>query len=81
MKIRGLDTADPQFDDELSALLGHDSSTDREIVESVRAIVDDVRQRGDAALIEYTVKFDRRPVAGPSDLALRRAATQGARVL
>ena len=70
MKIRRLDTADPQFDDELSALLGHDRSADREIVESVRAIVDDVRRRGDAALIEYTVKFDRRPVASPSDLAL-----------
>ena len=70
MKIRRLDTADPQFDDELGALLGHDRSADREITEGVRAIVDDVRRRGDVALIEYTVKFDRRPVAGPSDLAL-----------
>ncbi|MGH8545953.1 MAG: histidinol dehydrogenase, partial [Gammaproteobacteria bacterium] len=70
MKIRCLDTVDSRFDDELSALLGDDSSADRAIAESVRAIVDDVRQRGDPALIEYTVKFDRRPVAGPSDLAL-----------
>ncbi|MGH8532958.1 MAG: histidinol dehydrogenase [Gammaproteobacteria bacterium] len=80
MKIRRLDTADPRFDDELSALLGHDSSADRDIVESVRAIVDDVRRHGDAALIEYTVKFDRLPVAGPSDLALSEGRLRNALV-
>jgi len=51
--------SDSDFEARFSALLG----AKREVAEDVdgvaRAIVEDVRKRGDAALIDYTAKFDR----------------------
>ncbi len=41
------------------ALIRSDAVTDHEVVEVVRAIIEDVAARGDRALIEYTTKFDR----------------------
>jgi histidinol dehydrogenase len=58
MAIR-LDTSEPQFEARFTALL----STKREVAEdvdaAVRAIIDDVRKRGDEALLAHTEKFDR----------------------
>ncbi|MCL2024280.1 MAG: histidinol dehydrogenase [Coriobacteriia bacterium] len=39
-------------------LLARSGGISREIIDSATAIVDDVRTRGDAALIEYTARFD-----------------------
>ncbi len=40
-------------------LIRPDVVTDHEVVEVVRAVIEDVTVRGDRALIEYTAKFDR----------------------
>jgi histidinol dehydrogenase len=54
-----LDQSDPEFETRFGALI----STKREVTENVeavvRAIIEDVEKRGDAALIDYTKKFDR----------------------
>ncbi len=56
--IRNLDSSDPGFDAALERLLHWSAETDRAIEERVVAILDDVRERGDAAVLEYTRRFD-----------------------
>jgi len=54
-----LDASAPGFDGEFSAFLGRNRDTDENVDRIVADIVADVRKRGDAALVEYTKKFDR----------------------
>jgi histidinol dehydrogenase len=68
MKVRTLDSRVPAFDAEFAELVAVDTATDREIERVAGAIVDDVRARGDAALLEYTNRFDR--MRAPSVAAL-----------
>jgi histidinol dehydrogenase len=56
--IRQLATAAPDFEAEFQRVLHWSAQTDRAIEERVAAILDDVRARGDAALLEYTQRFD-----------------------
>src|SRR4029453_9734540 len=42
----------------LKALLARGVSLDSELLAKVREILDDVRERGDVALIDYTARFD-----------------------
>jgi histidinol dehydrogenase len=58
MAIR-LDTAEPDFEARFAELLAAKREVAEDVDESVRAIVDDVRKRGDDALVAYTEKFDR----------------------
>jgi len=66
-----LSTADADFDVQLKARLHWDAGTDAAIEERVRAIVADVAARGDAAVLEYTARFD--GVAASSMAALELA--------
>jgi histidinol dehydrogenase len=63
MKIRYLKTTDPAFREEFERLLDRSQKSDPQVEQTVRAIVDDVRARGDAALLEYTCRFDHREAA------------------
>jgi histidinol dehydrogenase len=51
--------SDSDFEARFSALLGMKREVAEDVDNAARAIVGDVRRRGDAALIEYTAKFDR----------------------
>ncbi len=68
MMIRRLSTADAGFQAAFSQLVARDASVDPVITQRAEAIVEDVRQRGDAAVLEYTAKFDRLPAQKLSDL-------------
>jgi len=68
MKLRVLCTRDASFDADFARLVAIDTATDRRIDAAAEAIVEDVRLRGDAALLEYTNRFDR--VNAPSVAAL-----------
>lgn len=70
--IARLDTADAGFESAFARLLDRAPELGAEIARTVEAIVADVRARGDAALIDYTVRFDRRPVAAAADLEIPR---------
>ena len=72
MKLRVLSTSDAGFDAAFAKLVAVDTAADRRIDEAAAAIVDDVRRRGDAALLEYTNRFDR--TGAPSVAALEIAA-------
>lgn len=54
-----LDTSAPGFEKEFSTFLGRNRDSDENVDRVVADIVADVRARGDAALVEYTRKFDR----------------------
>ena len=54
-----LDASAPGFEKEFSAFLGRNRDTDENVDRVVGEIVADVRARGDAALVEYTRKFDK----------------------
>jgi histidinol dehydrogenase len=54
-----LSTRDPGFEASFAALLAAKRETDPDVDGAVAAIIDDVASRGDAALIDYTKRFDR----------------------
>jgi histidinol dehydrogenase len=56
--IRHLDTAQPDFEAAFQKVLHWSADTDVEIENRVGAILADVRLRGDAAVLEYTGRFD-----------------------
>lgn len=53
-----LDAAAPGFEKAFSAFLGRNRDTDENVDKIAAEIVADVRARGDAAVVEYTRKFD-----------------------
>jgi histidinol dehydrogenase len=59
VQVRRLSTDAPGFEGALDALLAFETAQDPEVDRSVAEILDGVRVRGDAALLEYTGKFDR----------------------
>ena len=70
--IRRLNAQDTDFNAALDQLLSWESVSDASINQRVLDIIDNVRSRGDAALIDYTRQFDGRDVAQMSDLILPR---------
>ena len=65
--ITRLNSLDPDFDSGLERLLDWDQTTDPAVETVVRDIIADVRARGDAALIDYTSRFDRWTVTAAVD--------------
>ncbi|MFA7679527.1 MAG: histidinol dehydrogenase [Pigmentiphaga sp.] len=57
--INRLDSRSNDFRAQLKALLAFDASEDASIEHAVTDILADVRSRGDAAVLEYTRRFDR----------------------
>jgi histidinol dehydrogenase len=68
--INRLSTRDPDFRERLDALLAWESVSDDAVFNTVRDILAAVRRDGDAAVIEYTRRFDRREVADAADLEI-----------
>jgi histidinol dehydrogenase len=60
-----------QFDQEFAKLRHWDSSTDDAIESAVANIIADVRKRGDAAVLEYTARFDKLQAASVARLELK----------
>ena len=70
LALRRLDAAAPDFDRALAALTAFESAQDPAVDATVARIIADVRTRGDAALLEYTAKFDGVQVASAADLEI-----------
>jgi histidinol dehydrogenase len=71
--IRHLASADSGFAATLDALLHFDHSTDDAIEQTVAEILRRVRSEGDAAVLDYTRRFDHLDVGGMADLELPRS--------
>ena len=68
--LRRLDSSAPTFDVDLAALIAFEAAQDPAVDAAVAAIVADVRSRGDAALLDYTKRFDRLAAASVSELEI-----------
>ena len=73
MHVLTLSTQDANFDTALAQRLAFDDSTDAGIQNAVTEIIAAVRARGDAAVIEYTNRFDRVNVSAMSELMLTQS--------
>jgi len=68
--VRSLRSSDPGFRRALEALLHCDDSIDGGVLQTVEEILNAVAQRGDAALLEYTRRFDRLPLEQAAELEI-----------
>jgi histidinol dehydrogenase len=78
LRLRRLATAAADFDAELRQLRHWSAQTDATIEERVGAIVADVRERGDAALLEHTRRLDGLEVASVAELEVSPEQLQAA---
>lgn len=76
--IARLDTREPDFLTRLDHLLAFEADDDAAIEAAVQAILIDVRRRGDAAVLEYTRRFDRHEPASMADLEVSAATCAAA---
>lgn len=70
--LRRLDARDPEFLSVLDALLAFESGADARIDAAVSEILQGVKTVGDAAVIEYTRRFDQLDVHAMAELELPR---------
>jgi histidinol dehydrogenase len=68
--MKRLDTRQADFTAAFAALHGWEASGDHSVEERVREILQAVRQHGDAALLDYTARFDRLRLADASALEI-----------
>jgi len=78
MNIQKLNTSDADFWSKLDGLLAWDSVSDQSVFDTVNGILADVKSRGDAAVVEYTNKFDAMDVADMQALEISSARIQQA---
>jgi histidinol dehydrogenase len=72
MNLRRLSTRGAGFDAALAVLTRHHAAQDPALETAVRAIIADVRARGDAAVLEYTRRFDKVAAQFLADLEVSR---------
>lgn len=70
LTVSKLNTTDKDFNQQLDNLLSWESVSNHEVLHTVQHVISDIRQRGDAALIDYTNKFDRVSVAAMPELTI-----------
>lgn len=71
--IKRLSTQDADFWSELDQLLAWESVSDEAVETTVKNILKDVRKRGDAAVVEYTNRFDRMSAENMATLEISQA--------
>ncbi len=78
IKVRRFSSLDADFDAKLKALLAFETAQDDSIDEVVAGILKDVKKRGDAAVLEYTNRFDRMSAASLTELEISQAELKAA---
>lgn len=78
MKVRRLSTNQADFDANLKALLAFETAQDDSVDTVVASILKDVKMRGDAAVLEYTNKFDKTNAKNLADLEVSKAELKAA---
>jgi len=80
MDIKQLATSDDNFWPELKAMLEWEAVSDQDVFATVNGILADVKSRGDAALLEYTNRFDRMQASSMGELEVSAERMQQALV-
>lgn len=78
MNIRRFSSNDASFDQDLKALLAFETAQDDQIDTVVADILRNVKTRGDAAVLEYTQRFDRLQADSMATLEIGQAELQAA---
>lgn len=78
IQIRKLDSSDADFKAQLSAVLAFEASEDAAIDQAAAQILADVKARGDAAVLDYTNKFDRLDASSMAALEIKHDELQAA---
>ncbi len=78
INIRRMDMNAEGFDQQLDQLLAWESVSDTKVNSIVDEVIARVRSEGDAALVEYTNRFDRTSASSMQDLELGQARLQQA---
>ncbi len=68
----------PDFEGQLAGLLAFESAQDPAVDATVAGILDDVKKRGDAAVLDYTWRFDRVEASAVAELEFTRDEMQHA---
>lgn len=76
--IRRFSSAQADFAAQMDSLLAWEAVSDAGVQKTVADIIYDIRTRGDAALVEYTNKFDRTNVSSVAELELTQQQLQQA---
>jgi len=76
--MRRLSTTQADFDAQLTELLAFEAAQDPKIDTAVAAILADVKSRGDAAVLEYTARFDGVKAGSLAQLEIPNAELQAA---
>lgn len=76
--MRRLSTATADFEAQFQRVLHWSEATDAAIEQRVGEILVDVQRRGDAAVLDYTQRFDHLDAASVDELELKRADLQAA---
>jgi histidinol dehydrogenase len=79
LEIARLRTAEADFAERFEKLIAFDATFDEKVEDDVAAICEAVRARGDAAVLEYTERFDQVKAGRLADLELPRSALEKAR--
>lgn len=78
LNITSLQYTDADFYQQLDVQLAWESSIDGDVAKIVADILADVKQHGDAAVIEYTNKFDRMSISAADEFELDQSQLQQA---
>jgi histidinol dehydrogenase len=78
IQIRKLDSTNPDFKAQLSAVLAFEAAEDDAIELAATRILADVKTRGDRAVLEYTNQFDHLQASSVASLEIRQAELQSA---
>jgi histidinol dehydrogenase len=78
VRIARLSTAAAGFEAELARLRHWSDDTDRAVEDAVTMILANVRERGDAALLEYTARFDKLTARSVAELEIGAGALKQA---
>ena len=76
--IKRLSTADEDFRQQFTKLRDFNDGEDSAVTQAVATIIAEVRERGDAALLDYTRRFDGYAIDDAAEFELPRARLQNA---
>lgn len=79
-EITRLDSSEADFSERFAALIAFDTERESEVGERVKGIIEQVRRRGDEALLEYTRELDGVDARSMEDLCVQRSRMQAALV-
>ncbi len=78
LKIKRLDSKQADFDSQMDQLLAWEAVSDEKVNNIVNEILERVRTEGDAAVVEYTNRFDNTSAQQMSDLEMSKERLQNA---